>query len=618
MSNYIVENILNKGKKFDLYSLQLANMIRIRENDVVYIFDEVGTGKTISAGLSIIELLFNSNNFKNVLIITDNSVLDQFQKKLKDILNLEVSTTDYKASGSNYKIKIINQVYSNIEKEVGKEYDFIIIDEAHSFLNKDTKRYKALIKLNAKKAMFLTATPIKNGKDDLDTYAELGARIISGKYGEIVFENKKRKLKEKIMWSVCDPELLCKSFDPYLPVTRYFKDVSRNLIIEYDKEKADFIDKYAKKPPIRLIPKVWDSRGFKDKYECIFNSITNIINKNSTEKSKENRFIIFTWYKDDIEKIASQFMKCDAFEKYNKNKISNKKTYFELSGGLRNKDEVIEVISSTEGMENLPTIIITTASTAEVGVDFPCYNYVVNYHINSSPSSTEQRFGRIDRMNSIHDELNMCFVIDSERLDSSSNNFLVSMTDYIEDLLKFLPSKNIVIADNTPAILRNKVNDIRNIYEEHKELCNKINIELIIEYLSLNKYDQILCEFEEKCSSKNIKDIYKLYNFMEFFKNDIIKCLDETRASELVQEMIYEKIETKVRKLKSQIEKINKLEKSSKSISNKILYSIDEDDSLKENEFYKITTMDSQKIYEEIGESKRYKFFKSEIINLLK
>ena len=37
--------------EFDVFPLQFSNINRIESNDAVYIFDEVGCGKTISAGL---------------------------------------------------------------------------------------------------------------------------------------------------------------------------------------------------------------------------------------------------------------------------------------------------------------------------------------------------------------------------------------------------------------------------------------------------------------------------------------------------------------------------------------------------------------------------------------
>lgn len=64
------------GLPLTLYPLQLINCMRLEKNDAVYIFDEVGCGKTISAGLMALHYLCNHD--KDILIITENSVKGQF------------------------------------------------------------------------------------------------------------------------------------------------------------------------------------------------------------------------------------------------------------------------------------------------------------------------------------------------------------------------------------------------------------------------------------------------------------------------------------------------------------------------------------------------------------
>ena len=61
------------SEEISLFSLQFANCDRIYKNDVVYMFDEVGSGKTISAGLMAMQCLAQSDaegSRKNVLIIS--------------------------------------------------------------------------------------------------------------------------------------------------------------------------------------------------------------------------------------------------------------------------------------------------------------------------------------------------------------------------------------------------------------------------------------------------------------------------------------------------------------------------------------------------------------------
>lgn len=72
--------------RITLYPIQFANCDRLVNNDAVYIFDEVGCGKTISSGLMAMDYIHNHN--KNVLVITTNALIrseygmGQFQSDL--------------------------------------------------------------------------------------------------------------------------------------------------------------------------------------------------------------------------------------------------------------------------------------------------------------------------------------------------------------------------------------------------------------------------------------------------------------------------------------------------------------------------------------------------------
>ena len=65
-SNYSFEwtEILNKSIEFSFFELQFANCKRLEKNNDIYIFDEVGTGKTISAGLMAIHYIYNKYKWK--------------------------------------------------------------------------------------------------------------------------------------------------------------------------------------------------------------------------------------------------------------------------------------------------------------------------------------------------------------------------------------------------------------------------------------------------------------------------------------------------------------------------------------------------------------------------
>jgi SNF2 family DNA or RNA helicase len=115
----------------------------LKEKHIVYLAMEMRTGKTLTA-LHVAEMM----NKKNVLFITKKKAMKSIQK-------------DYDTLKPSYKIKIINDHFSNIEKEM-PEYDLYIIDEAHSMgaFPQASSRAKHLKKLIRKTDMILlSGTP---------------------------------------------------------------------------------------------------------------------------------------------------------------------------------------------------------------------------------------------------------------------------------------------------------------------------------------------------------------------------------------------------------------------------------------------------------------------------
>lgn len=614
-SNFLRDKVLKENTEFELYALQLANMIRIRNNDFVCIFDEVGTGKTISAGLCIIELLnsLEEDQKLKVLIITKNSVLESFKDKLQNKLLLlhikditDIENENKNENEEKYSIILINDNYSKIGK-VAKKYDLVIIDEADTFLTKDTSKRKKLDGIAANKVIFLTATPIKSGKSDIEEYINIAGGMLerAGKKIDI------NQLLDRFLWELADPKLLSTSFNPYSPITRYFKDVTRNIIIKNGK-----VDKNDKQP-IRLVPEVWDVGDYNkdenninrmNRIEYLVYKIKDIPKYKEYGKEKyENRFIIFIDKKEQGEKIVKELIK-NNFYKWSKKEKSSEKTYYKLVGGKNQNPDLIDFMSSNKDA-NLPTVIITTWQMSEVGVDFPGYNYIVNYHINRSPAKIEQRFGRIDRMDSLHKELKMCFVINSrqytekERKEDkcSTNNFYNAMDLYIRELLTFLPSKNSLITEETPDLLLDKYNKKREDYKKIKEKFND---------------DEFINQINERLDNPN----------NNLYCEDIINIINEfslkKKENPISSEKLMKKINRRINRLDITIQNINKLKENLQDISNKVIFNDnlfeDEEDLCEDKGEYNIQKIDSEECYKSITESKRFKFFKNKIIDLLR
>lgn len=463
MYDYSWTKNLVLSNEFDVFPLQFANTKRIENNDCVFIFDEVGCGKTISAGLMALNYLYN-NPEKSVQIITINSLVRPIPEHIYgQFLNDWYEKLPF--TGMERKISICNNHCKRIEniKSVG----MLIIDEAHLFLE-DSQRFENLEKIQAEKVVFLTATPIKASYFiNIDKYTRIANKILRKKIN-ITWEN---------VFNSNVP--ICSSFDVHSPVTRYFKDTVTALDygdkdgnIHFEKEKVK-----------RLIPQVWEFEGDKK----VDKLIDELKMRKCDRSGKKNRFVIFTRYIErESDYIFNLLLKNGSFVKYREEeKTSEEFTVVNLNGTTSEKPTSY----SHNGTEKeLPDIIIITYQIAEQGLNLPGYNYVINYHISSFPASLEQRFGRIDRMGkknpSQYDEINMVFLIPENGWDTYKVNFYNAVHYYRNNLITNIPAKNVIL---TKEILKRYEDDQGIIKSYLEEVKFSINREIVDTYYYLRE-----------------------------------------------------------------------------------------------------------------------------------
>lgn len=534
----------------DIYPIQFANCERLQNNDAVYIFDEVGSGKTISSGLMALDYLYN-NPDKNVLIVTTNALYKRGTFEYGQFLKDWYGKLPFKELGLIDRVEIKNNHYSNLKPD---KYGLIIVDEAQLFLNKESLRYQCLSKIKADKIVILTATPIKTSKIDLYTYVELAENILGkalqrGWIDEIDTKGKSAN------------EIICSTFDAKFPVTRYFKDTIMSLSIEG----------YQKRQARRLTPELWeyDTNTSKDK---IF--IQKILDKYNLDN--KNKFVVFTRFVKKEAVAIGELLKNNGFSEFNSQTSELEKTFKVVTG--ENGCE----LSNYEKTSNLPTVLILTYQIAEQGVNLPGYNHVVNYHISAFPSALEQRFGRIDRMGkngSQYSEINMCFLISKSSWDTNTLNFYYAVNTYLHNLISYLPSKNTILSTNiihkygeTREYVKKYIDRIEKLLDDDKQLSN------IYEYFYELAYgecednsliecqcDKELFQFIDEYGIEPNMQIEKIAAINEF-KKEIRQLLNEF-ANEILgkEELPIEKYETLFRSIID-----------NESVSDKIFYSDDE------------------------------------------
>ena len=162
-----------------LYRHQELALSYLRFNDNFALFMEQGTGKTIPALMRILEL-FKAGDISNALIVGPKSALGAWERDVEKFEPPDQSLL-------NRTIELINydKVWRGGDKSpYNKEYDVIVLDEAHAIKNRTSRRSSFLLKLaaKAKYRYILTGTPISNGQLEniwsllcfLDPYVDRG------------------------------------------------------------------------------------------------------------------------------------------------------------------------------------------------------------------------------------------------------------------------------------------------------------------------------------------------------------------------------------------------------------------------------------------------------------
>ena len=134
--------------------------------------DEVGLGKTIEVGMILKEMHFRDSGGA-VLVLTPAQLAKQWQAELLEKFGLGFVCNyddDFEGFGSHDRIiASIDTAKSHRHRStvLARDWDVLVLDEAHYVKNEETDRYDLLDHLSYDYAFFLTATPIQNALTDL-------------------------------------------------------------------------------------------------------------------------------------------------------------------------------------------------------------------------------------------------------------------------------------------------------------------------------------------------------------------------------------------------------------------------------------------------------------------
>jgi SNF2 family DNA or RNA helicase len=169
---------IKKNLEFDLPHQSQGALKILRDlNATALLADEVGLGKTITAGIVVRELI-ERGLAKKILILTPPSLVDQWVSELKYKFDLDFKIIEKESdwAQANFAIASLDRVKNCIpgtknfrHAQAHKiEWDLLMVDEAHKLKDRGTVRWQFVDKIPKKRFMILTATPFQN--DLLELY----------------------------------------------------------------------------------------------------------------------------------------------------------------------------------------------------------------------------------------------------------------------------------------------------------------------------------------------------------------------------------------------------------------------------------------------------------------
>lgn len=454
------------------YECQMRASNKLKVIPYHLVFDEVGTGKTVTALYCIRDVLLEKGMDSKILVICPNNKIVEWQKDIQRQLGLYAHVVEYGNNQMVYKDGLksiyfknneacifiegqkkgeINDSLNSWSKDVN--WDIVVIDEGHLCFDNYNSLY-------FEKIVILTATPIV---------------INSSSKEGILTIDKVRKINDYIkLASKFAPEYIQVDnlFSAQECITQLFREdlkISpkiRKIQFEYTerwKEREEYLEvlKDTVGGMTRLIYEQDDEfllHGVYEKFRLqieakgySLDKVSPSIENHKYEKVRDiifrqendgKSYIIFFNSKWPTENIYNMFI--------NDNSINKEKTIFAIKFGksvckVWPKDANVKANNLFDYLlgkidSEYRVVFLTTGATGGTGLNLGKFNGIINYEIPFTSIELEQRFGRVDRMDIDDGSREMYFI-----LNNDSNPMLRYGVLKINATSLFMPIRNTIL-----------------------------------------------------------------------------------------------------------------------------------------------------------------------------
>jgi SNF2 family DNA or RNA helicase len=389
--------------------------------------DEVGLGKTIEVGMILKEMQFRETD-DSVLVLTPAQLAKQWQDELLEKFGLQfVCNYDDEFRGfdaHDHIIASIDTAKSDRHRAtvLGRDWDVLVLDEAHYVKNEATDRYDLIDRLSYNYVFFLTATPIQNDLTDLynvvsllrpglfGTREQFQRQFVDSQQETLANREDLQERLDRVMIrnrraetdiDFTERTIDTRTFEPTPEERDLYEAVSEYVRTTYSEDQGQklvlmLFQKEVVSSPAALRytieNRLDDSQlGHTDRLEGIIDRIDAV----KTVTKQERLLDIVEEARDHVEKgrviVFTQFR---ATQREVLDRLAEEGYVVHAFHGGHSSSEKEQIV---ENFEHEGGVLVSTDSMSE-GRNLQFCNIMVNYDLPWNPMRVEQRIGRIHRI----------------------------------------------------------------------------------------------------------------------------------------------------------------------------------------------------------------------------
>lgn len=431
----VLRSLETKISIFD-HQIMAAKIVKNDFGGRALLADEVGLGKTIEAGILLKEY-FTTGLIKNALILTPPSLVSQWKEEMltKFELDFIAQKDDPRFIGIDQHDMLIASLssasrLSNAERLNKKDWDIVVVDEAHRLRNEQTDAHRFVRDLPKNFLLLLSATPVQNNLHELYNMVEIVRPGLLGSWRDFAstytedqtFRTVNPSTREELQGRLSQAVIRTRRSE----VRKYisFTDrIPRTYLLDYSPFEKELYDKSTK-----YMRGEWSKLGTST-MAAVFSLM--LLQRQISSSSAATRIALkkrksTVTKNDEIEELIllSDKIEIDTKMKKLKDLIKNDPTtkYLIFTEFIATQDYIydclqadgLEVVkfngSMSTGDRDLSVskfkrdvqVMVSTEAGGE-GQNFQFCSNVINYDLPWNPMRVEQRIGRVHRIGQKND-----------------------------------------------------------------------------------------------------------------------------------------------------------------------------------------------------------------------